>query len=157
MKNSRLLLIATIPIGFLAFNFVPAEAMCVNFDAVGWYRYTNKEVGQISNKINGMAWDCSTAYWTGNGFKSDEFSASGGICFWKEQCGEKYLPQGSKKSLIYGSVEDSSSIGSYRLIDMKRFSTQGQLPLYHQCVQQDGSHIEYCWKAINRMQYNWRQ
>ena len=153
MKNSRLLLIATIPIGFLAFNFVPAEAMCVNFDAVGWYRYTNKEVGQISNKIKGMAWDCSTAYWTGKGFKSNEFSASGGICIHKEECGEKYLPQGSKKSWIYGSVEDSSSIGSYRLIDLKRFSKKGQLPLYHQCVQQDGSHIEYCWKAINHTEY----
>ena len=153
MKNSRLLLIATIPIGFLAFNFVPAEAMCVNFDAVGWYRYTNKEVGQISNKIKGMAWDCSTAYWTGKGFKSNEFSASGGICIHKEECGEKYLPQGSKKSWIYGSVEDSSSIGSYRLIDLKRFSKKGQLPLYHQCVQQDGSHIEYCWKAINYTEY----
>ena len=165
MKNSRLLLIATIPIGFWAFNFVPAEAMCQNFDAVGWYRYTNKEVGQISRKINGRAWDCGNAYSLGRGFESDEFSAAWSTCIHKETCGKNYLPPGSfkswiygeRKSWIYGSFEDSKSIGSSRLIDLKRFSKEGQLPLYHQCVQQDGSHIEYCWKAINHMQYNWRK
>ena len=153
MKDLKLLFISLLPITFFCFDIPSAKSACENFHAVGWYRYTNKEVGQISKKIDGRAWDCANAYSIGKGFKSDEFSASGGICFWKEQCGEKYLPQGSKKSLIYGSVEDSSSIGSYRLIDLKRFSNKGQLPLYHQCVQQDGSHIEYCWKAINRMQY----
>ena len=153
MRGLKPLFIFLLPITFFYFDIPPSKAACANLHAVGWYRYTNKEVGQISNKINGMAWDCSTAYWTGNGFKSDEFSASGGICISKEKCGEKYLPQEGKKNWIYGSIEDSSSIGSYRRIDLRRFSKQGQLPLYHQCVQQDGSHIEYCWKAINLMQY----
>ena len=157
MKDLKLVFIYLLPITFFCFDIPSAKAACENFHAVGWYRYTNKEVGQISKKINGRAWNCGNAYSIGNGFRSDEFSASGGICISKERCGEKYLPKEGKKSWIYGSIEDSSSIGSYRLIDLKRFSKEGQLPLYHQCVQQDSSHIEYCWKAINRMQYNWRQ
>ena len=153
MKDLKLLFISLFPITFFCFDIPSVKAMCENFDAVGWYRYTNKEVGQISKKNYDRAWNCGNAYSIGNGFKSDEFSASGGICISKERCGEKYLPQEGKKSWIYGSIEDSSSIGSYRLIDLRRFSKQGQLPLYHQCVQQDDSHVEYCWKAINRMQY----
>ena len=161
MRIFKSLPFALLPFQFFVFDQLPVKAGCENFDAVGWYRYTNKEVGQISKKINGRSWHCGNAYSLGRGFKSDKFSASWGTCIHKETCGKYYLQNGSfeswiygeRKSWIYGSFDDSKSIGSSRLIDLKRFSKQGQLPLYHQCVQQDASHIEYCWKAINRMQY----
>ena len=142
-----------LPLQFLLSDSFPANAACGEAEAIGWYRYTNNEVGQISRKIKGKSWSCGNVYSLGNGFKSDEFSASWGICIHKEICGEKYLPQGSKKKWIYGSLDDSNSIGSYRRIDLTQFSKEGHLPLFHYCVMAEGSDIEYCWKDINYVKY----
>ena len=138
MRDLKPLFIFLLPITFFYFDIPPAKAACANLHAVGWYRYTNKEVGQITNKIKGMAWDCSTAYWTGKGFKSNEFSASWSRCIHEESCGKYYLPKGS---WIYGSFEDSTSMGLYRLTQIGLLSQK----LHMNCVQQEDSNIEYCW------------
>ena len=116
MKDLKLVFIYLLPITFFCFDIPSVKAGCEDFHAVGWYRYTNKEVGQISKKINGRAWHCGNAYSLGRGFKSDKFSASWGTCIHKETCGKYYLPPGSFKSWIYGERTLSTEIKDFMMI-----------------------------------------
>ena len=111
------------------------NAGCHRYESIGWF--FNKKSGERSKNFEGEGAGCGNMFSGFEAFKSKEFSASWNQCF------EKANDCNSPRVVLINVKHNFIKLN--RLGTSRKYASDGSTI---QCVQQQDSNIEYCWKAL---------
>ena len=141
MRYSNIILLVSIPIVFLAFDWVPSKAACAQHKAIGWY--TNNQTTERSNNVEGVLTHCANAHSIFDIFTTtNQWSASVFMCHSsKEFCTEAFKPN---QTYVTGTVE---GIGHKPgKIVKNHYPISNKMENRTTCFRKNDSVIEYCFK-----------